>query len=177
MLTAKEIECLRACNECAAACLQCATACLQEDNPKSMARCIALDLECAEICRLAASSIAMSGAQKNAVCALCATACEACAAECGKHSMDHCQKCAEACKRCADARSGPTNLNSRISGNPSYFESSGVSRAYWNFHYETEEEDHSSAPSTAYPHSRIQGPRSPCRIARRQDHGPAVPRV
>ena len=74
-------------------------------------------------------------------------------------------------------RSGPTNLNSRISGNPSYFESSGVSRAYWNFHYETEEEDHSSAPSTAYPHSRIQGPRSPCRIARRQDHGPAVPRV
>ena len=103
MLTPEELQCLRACHECVAACLQCATACLQEDDPKPMANCIALDFECAEICRLAASIIASDGTQKSAVCAVCADACEACAAECVKHGMDHCQKCAEACKRCADA--------------------------------------------------------------------------
>lgn len=103
MLTPKEIECLRACNACAAACLQCASACLKEDNPKPMTQCIALDFECADICHLAATSIAWHGTQFESVCALCAQACEACAAECAKHPMDHCQQCAEACKRCADA--------------------------------------------------------------------------
>jgi hypothetical protein len=96
-------ECLFACNECAAACLQCAAACLNEDDPKSMARCIALDLECADICRLAAASIARGGEHMQAICTLCALACESCAAECGKHAMEHCQKCAEACSRCAAA--------------------------------------------------------------------------
>lgn len=103
MLTTEEIQCLRACDECAAACLQCATACLQENDPKPMARCITLDFECAEICRLASSTIASGGTQMSAVCAICTNACEACATECAKHAMDHCQKCAEACKRCADA--------------------------------------------------------------------------
>ena len=102
MLTPKEIECLRECQECATACLQCATACLQEENPKPMARCIGMDFECADICRLAAASIASGGIHMDTVCALCASACDACAKECGQHAMDHCQQCAEACKRCAD---------------------------------------------------------------------------
>jgi hypothetical protein len=33
--------------------------------------------------------------------ALCVEVCEACAAECAKHPMDHCQDCALACRRCA----------------------------------------------------------------------------
>lgn len=103
MLSQKEIECLRACNDCAAACLQCASGCLNEDQPKPMAYCIALDLECADICRLAASSIARQGAQRDAICALCAQACQACSSECAKHDMEHCKKCAEACRLCADA--------------------------------------------------------------------------
>ena len=68
-----------------------------------MARCIALDLECADICRLAASSIARGGEHMQVICALCADACRGCAAECSMHDMAHCQRCAEACKRCADA--------------------------------------------------------------------------
>jgi hypothetical protein len=68
-----------------------------------MARCIALDLECADVCRLAAASIARGGEHMQAICALCAKACRGCAAECGHHSMDHCKRCAEACKRCEDA--------------------------------------------------------------------------
>ena len=101
MLSQKEIECLRACNDCAAACLQCASACLDEDPPKPLSLCIALDLECADICRLAAASIARQGAQRDAICALCAQACQACSTECAKHDMEHCKKCAEACKLCA----------------------------------------------------------------------------
>lgn len=65
-----EEACLRACNECAAACLQCVTACLHEADPKPMARCIASDLECADVCQLAASSIARGGEHMRAICAL-----------------------------------------------------------------------------------------------------------
>ena len=106
MLTEKEMECLLACNACAAACLQCATSCLKEDDPKSMVRCIALDMECADICQLAAASIARGDEHLKAVCTLCASACHACAMECGKHDMDHCKHCAETCKRCAAACRG-----------------------------------------------------------------------
>ena len=103
MLSQKEIECLRACNECATACLQCATSCINETDSKTMAHCIALDLECADICQLAAASIARGGDQMKAICTLCAEVCQTCATECGKHAMEHCKQCAEACKRCADA--------------------------------------------------------------------------
>ena len=103
MPSRNEEACLRACHECAVACLRCATACLQEPDPKPMARCIALDLECADICQLAVASISRGDERMNAICTLCAQACSRCAAECGRHDMDHCQHCAEACKRCADA--------------------------------------------------------------------------
>ena len=103
LLSQKEIDCLRACNECAAACLQCATACIKETDPKAMAQCIALDLECADICQLAAASIARGGEHMKAICALCAEACKNCSSVCAQHAMDHCKKCAEACKKCADA--------------------------------------------------------------------------
>ena len=98
-----EEACLQACNECAAACLHCATACLQEADPKPMTRCIALDLECADMCQLAAASIARGGEHMKAICALCAEVCRSCATVCGTHDMGHCKRCAEACKRCADA--------------------------------------------------------------------------
>ena len=94
---------LRACNDCATECLKCATACLHEADSRPMARCIALDLECADLCQLAAASIARGGEHVHAICALCAKACRSCATECDKHDMDHCKRCAEACERCADA--------------------------------------------------------------------------
>lgn len=103
MLGQIEKECLLACNECAAACLECASACMKEEDSKAMIRCIALDLECADVCRLAAASIARGDDHVKAACSLCAQVCQACATECAKHAMDHCQRCAEACQRCADA--------------------------------------------------------------------------
>lgn len=101
--------CLRACQDCAAACLQCATACLYEADPKPMAHCIAVDLECADIFQLAAASIARGGEHMHAICALRAQACRGCVAECGRHDMDHCKRCAAACERCVEACSAITH--------------------------------------------------------------------
>jgi hypothetical protein len=89
--------------QCAVECNHCATACLQEQDVKMMARCIALDLDCAAICELAAAAMARGSENAQSICALCADICEACGEECAKHSaMEHCQRCAEACRRCAD---------------------------------------------------------------------------
>jgi len=96
-------DCIDACNACADACDHCAGACLQEDDVKSMARCVALDMDCAQICRLSAALMARGSTFASELCRLCADICRACGDECGKHAMDHCQQCAEACRRCADA--------------------------------------------------------------------------
>jgi|EndMetStandDraft_5_1072996.scaffolds.fasta_scaffold251880_2 hypothetical protein len=95
-------SCIEACNECANACDHCAIACLQEPDPKAMARCIALDIDCAQVCRLAVAFMARGSAHDSAACAFCATVCEACADECSHHQAEHCQACAEACRRCAE---------------------------------------------------------------------------
>ena len=93
--------CIEACQQCASACDHCAAACLSEDDVKAMARCIALDMDCAGICRYAAGVMARGGEHAQAVCTLCADICEACGEECARHPMDHCPACAQACRRCA----------------------------------------------------------------------------
>ena len=70
----KFADCLQSCNDCAAQCYHCVAACLQEDDVKMMARCIALDIDCAQ----------------------------ACGEECENHETDHCQQCAGACFDCAE---------------------------------------------------------------------------
>jgi len=99
-------RCIDACNACAVACDHCAASCLQEEDVKMMARCIALDMDCSQMCRLAAGVMARGSEHAAAVCALCAQLCRACAQECGKHRMEHCQRCAQACGRCAEACEG-----------------------------------------------------------------------
>jgi Domain of Unknown Function (DUF326) len=113
--------CIEACNACADACDYCAAACLAEEDPKPMARCIALDMDCAALCRLAASSMARDSENAQAICGLCAEICEACGGECATHDMDHCKACAEACRRCADEcrRMAPTGYRARRAGGES----------------------------------------------------------
>ena len=99
----RHASCIEACNACADACNHCVTACLQEKNPAPLARCVALDIDCAEICRLAAAYMARGSECVPQMCALCADVCDGCGAECEKHSeMEHCRACAEACRRCAE---------------------------------------------------------------------------
>ena len=102
MTESRYTDCIAACNECADSCDFCATACLAENDPKPMARCVALDMDCAAICRTAAGFMARGSENAAALCATCAEICDACGAECGKHDMDHCKACAEACRRCAE---------------------------------------------------------------------------
>jgi hypothetical protein len=94
-------DCIDACNECALACDHCATACLKEPDPRPMVRCIALDIDCAEICRLAVAFMGRGSECAATLCAACADVCESCAEECEKHPMEHCKACAQACRRCA----------------------------------------------------------------------------
>ncbi len=94
--------CIDACNRCAAASDHCATACLAEPDPKPLAHCIALDMDCADICRLAVGYMSRGSVHAHALCQLCADICEACADECEKHPMDHCRQCGQACRHCAD---------------------------------------------------------------------------
>jgi hypothetical protein len=95
-------NCIEACYDCATECDHCAAECLKEENVKAMARCIELDLYCADICRLAATFMARGEKFATQICELCAEICEACGNECESHQMEHCQRCAAACKRCAD---------------------------------------------------------------------------
>ncbi len=101
MAQSRFASCIEACNSCASACDHCAIACLAEKDPKPMARCISLDLDCAAICRLAAGYMDRESELAGRICAVCAEVCEECAAECEKFDMEHCRLCAAACRRCA----------------------------------------------------------------------------
>lgn len=96
--------CIQQCNLCAVACDYCVAACIGEPDPKPLARCAALDLDCAEACRLAVAYMARGSEAARAVCEFCAERCEACGEECVVHAVkhDHCRDCAEACFRCAE---------------------------------------------------------------------------
>ncbi len=95
--------CIEACHACADACDHCATACLSEADPKALAKCISLDMDCAAMCSMAASAMARHSTHVAEICELCADICDACAEECGRHDMDHCLACAEQCHHCAQA--------------------------------------------------------------------------
>ena len=95
-------ECIAACNSCAAACDHCASACLDEADVDKMVDCIRLDMDCAQICRLAAAYMARDSEFAQPLCQFCAEICAACADECARHEAMHCQACAQACRACAE---------------------------------------------------------------------------
>lgn len=70
-------------------------ACLQEQDVKKMARSIALDVDCAQFCRVTGGNdVALErGGERNL-----SGLCDMCGDECGKHLVQHCQACAEACR-------------------------------------------------------------------------------
>ena len=94
-------SCISACHACADACNHCAVSCLFEKQRHELARCIHLDMDCAEVCRMAASYMARNSELAMELCAFCAHVCDMCAEECERHPMKHCQECAKACRACA----------------------------------------------------------------------------
>lgn len=95
-------SCIKACYDCATECNQCFASCLKEQDVKMLARCIALDIDCAQACAMAAAAVSRGSENAKLFCTLCAEICDRCAQECELHKqMEHCAKCAEACRRCA----------------------------------------------------------------------------
>ena len=88
---------------CLASCEHCADACLSEDDPGSMAECIRLDRDCADICGMAIRYISRDSKRASSVVKHCADICGMCAEECEKFDSDHCKDCAEACRECEEA--------------------------------------------------------------------------
>lgn len=77
-------------------------ACLAEPNLAKMTRCVRLDTDCAQICRLAAAYMARDSEMVDVIWEICAQVCDTCAQECSQHEMNHCRHCAEACRHAAD---------------------------------------------------------------------------
>lgn len=102
MLNDRYASCIQACSACAIACEACAAACLKEPDLQHMGICIASDIDCADLCRLAERLMVRDSPLCDEICRLCAITCQACAEECSKHQKDHCQQCAEACRRCVE---------------------------------------------------------------------------
>jgi hypothetical protein len=96
-------SCIDPCHDAVAACHRCAAACLKQPGTAKTARCIQLNAECAQICRLAAGYLSRHSELAIELCTLCAAACELCSQECAQQPVRQCQESAAACRRCAQA--------------------------------------------------------------------------
>jgi hypothetical protein len=100
--------CIHACVECAQTCTACADACVAEQD-RALARCIRINLDCADLCTTASRVLSRQLAPELGVVSMllqvCAAMCDVCAYECQQHAAmhAHCDVCAMACRRCTDA--------------------------------------------------------------------------
>jgi hypothetical protein len=99
------IQCIETCILCEQTCSSCADACLGEDDPKQLARCIRVNLDCADVCNATARMLSRQLHSDRTLLtqqvALCAIACALCAAACERHAaeFEHCRVCAVMCRR------------------------------------------------------------------------------
>ena len=102
-------ELIDSCLECVQACTACADACLGEGNVEMLARCIRLDLDCADICdataKVLSRQVAFEPKLAQSVVDACARAVKLCGDECEQHAEhhEHCRACMESCRRCEEA--------------------------------------------------------------------------
>jgi len=88
---------------CAAQCAHCYNACQIEKDKEKLQRCMMLDKDCEDLCRLTAQLLERGSGNAELFLKLCAEICERCASECEKHAaLEHCKRCAEACRKCAE---------------------------------------------------------------------------
>lgn len=94
-------KCIDACNMCAQACYECFTLCLNEPDVAARKNCLAILIECAQMCQMSAAHMAMEGLFAKQHCGVCAAICTKCAEECAMFEDDHCTECAQICQDCA----------------------------------------------------------------------------
>jgi hypothetical protein len=96
-------------SDCAQACTACADDCLSEPTVAELAKCIRLNLECADVCtatlRVASRQTEYDAKVTRPLVEACVAACRSCGDECERHAEmhEHCRVCAEACRRCERA--------------------------------------------------------------------------
>ncbi len=101
--------CIAATLNCAQSCATCADACLAEEHSEGLARCIRLNLDCADVCELTGRMLSRQYEPQmqllRGAIELCSKACDVCATECEAHAgtHEHCRLCAEACRKCQQA--------------------------------------------------------------------------
>jgi hypothetical protein len=102
-LLARAIETLE---ECANTCTQCADSCLSEADLQQLAKCIRLNLDCADLCaatgRVISRQTEYDANITRPALEACIAACRSCGDECELHAADmaHCRVCAESCREC-----------------------------------------------------------------------------
>jgi uncharacterized membrane protein len=98
-----------ACLTCEQTCTSCADSDLAEKDVAEMSRCIALCVECAEVCGLVARSLSRPARWDPPVIhrllQACVGTCTNSADECARHAEHHrhCAICAQACRACLRA--------------------------------------------------------------------------
>jgi hypothetical protein len=96
-------------SDCAQACTACADDCLSEPTVAELAKCIRLNLDCADVCtatlRVASRQTEYDANVTRPLVEACVAACRSCGDECERHAEmhEHCRVCAEACRRCERA--------------------------------------------------------------------------
>ena len=96
-------RCLESCAECSKVCMKMVMHCLEKGGEHADPAHIRLLLDCAEICKVAASFMARGSDFANQLCELCAEICDKCADSCEKLADDEDMKhCAEVCRKCAE---------------------------------------------------------------------------
>lgn len=88
------------CGLCAENCYQCYRNCLDELHCEKKKHCLKLLMDCAMICELTATMVALSSEFLRDQIRLCARVCERCKEECEQEAEMYCKTCAEACTRC-----------------------------------------------------------------------------
>jgi hypothetical protein len=98
-----------ACLSCAQSCTSCADADLVEDDVAQLRACIALCIDCADVCELVARILSRPAQSDHVVVHrllhACVRECSLCADECERHAEHHrhCAICAQACRVCEAA--------------------------------------------------------------------------
>ena len=98
-----------ACLTCEQSCTSCADSDLAEQDIAEMSRCIALCIECSDVCGLVARSLSRTSRWDEFVIhrllQACVRTCTNSAEECTRHAEHHrhCAICAKACRACARA--------------------------------------------------------------------------
>ncbi|RII31836.1 four-helix bundle copper-binding protein [Clostridium chromiireducens] len=78
---------------------ECFKACLNEADVQARKNCTSILVECAQMCQMSSSMMAIDGQHVKEHCKLCATVCDKCAQECDMFKDDHCKQCADECRK------------------------------------------------------------------------------